>query len=242
MIRLMMLAFTVCMVLPLASQESGLTGEVTDNHGMPLSGVLLSGEVRHCCPMVTDNSETDSSGRFRLAHRVAVIHLGKKGFAPTAYVVRSSEVRVTMHRATFSSVPRCNKVKHGYKRIGSGAIQFDIPEDKNIEGTECDDYVQYTIKLNERVSPLEFWFGPIAMSIVPDDEQFIKSSDFKQREAICADDVCAGLDSTGRLANGSRWRRLSFAVWGGVYYRDVLPKEADAYDKIINSVCAEYED
>jgi hypothetical protein len=223
-------------------EESGLKGIVTDAQGKPLAGVKVFGSSTNCCPAKSDQAETNSAGEFHLDHPGGVIRLRKEGFAPQSFVVRpdAADAHIVLREADNNlTIPQCKKSRRGYTRVGFQHIGFDLPKHGvQVRGGKWDvDYVRYVIRLNEKASSLELWFGPYAISSQPDDKQFIDSLDFAQREATITGVGSAGMESSGHFANGNSWRRLVFMGAGGATYRDSPPQEAVVYDQIIESAC-----
>lgn len=229
------------LALSLQCQESGLSGKVTDSDGNALAGVTVLGGYS-CCPGKWDKSSTDVVGDFRLANPGSAIHLHKEGFAPKAVVVKTGgpPIQIILSKENgVLTIPTCKPSPRGYKRVGFSHIRFDLPKHKvQIRGGKWDvDYVRYVVKLTNKGSALELWFGPYATSTEPDDKDFINSTDFTQREAILAGEGGGGTDSVGRTANGNRWRKLAFVSAGGALYRDASPQDAEVYNRIMDSAC-----
>jgi hypothetical protein len=222
------------------SQESALSGNVTDANGHPLGGVHIWGSPGECCPVKSDTAETSSTGDFRIGRPGQVIHVSKEGFAIQAIVLNPgmSQIHVVLKASNDLNIPACNKPPRGYRKIGDRVASAVPTHDMKVLGGKPDvDYVKYIIKPRRSASALELWFGPYAISSDPDDEQFLNSADFKQRYVAFSGEGTAGVDSSGHFATGNRWRRMAFLGVGGAIYRDVRPQEAALFDRIIDSAC-----
>lgn len=226
----------------LGQSESPLSGTVARKDGRPIGGVSVYG-TRACCPFKQEETTTDKEGRFRVVQPGAVLHFFKDDFQPQAFVVKpgTSEISIILEPPTDKMVvPICGKLTRGQNRYGWGkyGFRFDVPkrEVKILGGKPDVDYVEYLIQPRTSESSLELWFGPYAMNPDPDDELFVKSLDFTQRNIVDSSGTRRGTDSWGDLQSGGKWR---WTVVGleGARYRSASPKDATLFDKIFNSVC-----
>jgi hypothetical protein len=138
------------------------------------------------------------------------------------------------------AVPKCGLPKPGEELLGWGnyGLHFSVPENgvKIARGSDVD-YIRYAITLQGGGSYLELWFGPNAFSPEPHDKLFVESADFSQRNLRSIDGQRVGIDSWGRLHNGSRWRQSGVSGDGGAIYENASTEEAHLFDQIINSIC-----
>lgn len=220
-----------------------ITGTVVTDDGQPIAGVMVQGELwKTCCPAQQDSATSDEKGEFRLEHGGPVIHFLKDNLQPETIVAKPgiSKVRVTMHHSTNSlSVPICGRPRRGEKQIGRKyGPRFTVPVHiVMIKGGKPDtDYVKYVIRPKRGKSYLEFWFGLNTLPSEPDDEQFVNSSDFSQRNIVVADGGI-GMDSWGHLRDGDSWRQTVILGGGGAVYVRAPAGEATVFDQIINSIC-----
>lgn len=227
----------------LAQSALPLTGTVVTDDGLPMAGVMVQGRLwKDCCPAQQDSATSNEKGEFRLEHGGLVIHFLKDNLQPETIVLKPgvSKVRVTVHRSTNSlSVPICGRPRRGEKQIGQKyGPRFTVPVHiVTIKGGKPDtDYVKYVIMPKKGKSYLEFWFGPYALSSEPDDEQFVNSSDFSQRNIAVAGGGI-GMDSWGHLRGGDSWRQTVIVGHGGAVYVRASASEATVFDRIINSIC-----
>jgi hypothetical protein len=70
----------------------------------------------------------------------------------------------------------------------------------------------------------------------PDDQQFVESVDFSQRNLTSAKGDVIGMDSWGQLSSGLNWRHTA-AFGSGAVYKNADKKSAALFDQIINSIC-----
>jgi hypothetical protein len=113
-----------------------------------------------------------------------------------------------------------------------------VPKDgmKSLGGNPDVDYVRYVIRPNKGASYLNLWFGPYSISTEPDDQQFVESVDFSQRNLASVKGGVIGMDSWGRLSSGLSWRHTA-AFGSGAVYRNADKESAALFDQIINSIC-----
>jgi hypothetical protein len=190
-----------------AQNRQPLSGTVTTESGQPLSGVTIYGTSSKCCPYKREDSKTDKSGNFRIQHPGAVLHFFKDNLQPKTILLRPEEsaIQITLLPASNNlNIPVCGKQVAGVKRIGWGeyGLKFDVTERRvRIPGGEPDvDYVRYVIKPKAGKSYLQLWFGAMAMSLEPEDEQFVKSDSlFIFYSPLCRPDR-SGCDAQHDLA------------------------------------------
>jgi hypothetical protein len=228
----------------LGQADLPIKGAVVTKNDQPLAGVSVYGSVgKHCCPSQREEVTTDEKGEFLLEHPGAVIHFSKANLQPLVFVVkpRTSQVRIVMTLAENDlTVPTCSQPGSSQKQIGWGqyGLHFTVPKDgMNVLGGKPDvDYVRYVIKPNKGESYLELWFGPYAFSTEPDDEQFVESVGFSQRNLVSLNGEAMGKDSWGQLKRGLSWRHTG-GLGSGATYRNANKEEAHLFDQIINSIC-----
>lgn len=136
-------------------------------------------------------------------------------------------------------VPQCSGPTSGTERIGLGkyGLQYDVPtkQAKIIRGKVNTDYIRHTVKPKKGGGWLELWFGPYAMSSLPDDKDIQGSTDLKQRSVVNNKGGTIGLDTRGKAVDGNWWRQTSI-ISDGARYR--APEEvATLFDQIVNSAC-----
>ncbi len=239
------LAFLVCvLVVPasLSAQERGtstVTGTVVTPDGRPVEGATV----------YPDGVETDDQGRFHLertARVISVADFGKERFQPRSIIVSAglNDVRIVVDNSMGSLMaPLCRALRPGEEYVsdsGKYGIKFIASRhDVNIKRGKVDvDYVKHTITTKKGKSLLEFWFGPLAISIQPEDETLIDSASFHERYiAIPNERGSIGIDSWGVLKNGRYWRQTIGAGLGGAVYRSATKDDAKVFDAIMNSIC-----
>ena len=241
---------SILAALFLTSSVSGQTtpaisGTVKTREGQPLAGVLVYGSMsKTCCPFKREQTATNSEGQFLLEQPGRVIHLSLIGLQPKTIVLgeERSEFQVLMESATNNLiVPSCGPPASGSKRIGWGnnGLQFDVAnhEAKILGGKPDVDYVRYAIKPRAGKSYLELWFGVYATDLDANDDQFIDSVEFAERNVVFPDGSLVGKDSSGLLHSGRRWRHTSVLGQGAASYRAATEEDAKMFDQIISSIC-----
>jgi hypothetical protein len=239
-----LLPFLGFLLLPSAmcQTDSGIDGIVTTKSGQPIAGVSVHGsELKTCCPFKSENATTDETGLFRLEHPGAVAHFFKEGFEPEALVIPpdTSQVHVTLSApGNDLTAPLCGAHRPGTKQIG-WRIRFDVPRHavKILGGKTDVDYVRYLIKPKTGDAYLELWFGPYAISTEPQDEDFVSSIEFSQRQIVAPSVGVVGTDSRGRRRDQEKWRQTVIAGGGGSRYRATRPEDIVLFDRIVNSIC-----
>lgn len=228
-----------------AQTESRLHGVVVTADGKPLGGVAVYGSVwKLCCPREQDKAKTNEKGEFVLEHPGVVVHFFKPDMLPLTFVVKTgtTKARIVMNVDKNSlTVPACASADAHHKQIGWGkyGLHFAVPkEGVKILGGEPDvDYVRYVIKRDNSESYLSLWFGPYSMSPDPDDQQFVDSVNFSQRNLTSTKGELIGIDSWGQLSSGLHWRHTG-AFASGAIYQNADRDSAALFDQIINSICS----
>lgn len=250
----LILSFGIATVSPsLPQAKSGLQGVVVGVDGAPLAGVSTYDVWKDCCPHQEERVTSNEKGEFLLEHPGTVIHFSKANLRPLTVVVKpgTAQIRVMMTAADDSlTVPTCVKPGSDQKKIGWSeyGVHFTVPKDgvKLLGGKPDVDYLRYVIEAMKGGSLLELWFGPYAMSWDPDNELFIKSAKFIQRNLIStkpidsqwtyADAGVVGRDSWGQMKDGSNWRQTG-TLGSGATYKGASKEDARLFDQIINSIC-----
>lgn len=223
--------------------KPAITGVIVAKDGRPIAGVQVWGSAwKDCCPVQYDQTTTGDQGKFVLEHRAAVVHFMKEGFQPMTVVTRSEsdELHIVMKPASNSLVLRpCGHVPAGQRQIPSGkyGLHFFVTkrEFQVLGGKPDTDYVKYVIKPKKDQSWLELWFGPYAMPSEPEEDQFVQSTDFSQRN-VTLPDGAVGIDTSGHLRDGTNWRQMGM-LGSGARYTNAPAADAGLFDAIINSAC-----
>ena len=225
--------------------NSAVSGTVTTRGGEPVAGVLVYGSMSTtCCPFKREQITTNPEGHFRLEQPGRVVHFSRSGLQPKTIVLgeQLSEIQVAMNPTTNSLVvPVCEEPALEHKRIGWGkyGLQFSVPARgvKILGGKPDVDYVRYAIEPKGSKAYLELWFGGNAAASDADDDRFIESAEFSERNVVFPDGSIIGKDSSGRLRSGGSWRHTAVMVQGAAIYRDATQEDASIFDQIISSIC-----
>jgi hypothetical protein len=229
----------------LGQTESPIWSTVNNGDGKPIADVKAYGSMsKSCCPFKREQTTTDKEGQFRLEHPGTVIHFWKEGLQPQALVLKraTSEVRITMVPPANTLIVRaCGNAGPGQKQIGGDkyGLRFEVPTHavKVLGGKADVDYIRYVIKPKSSEAFLELWFGPYAINTDPDDEMFVNSAKFEQRNIVTPDGGVVGKDSWGELAGGAMWRQTAVVADGGSVYRSASPQAADLFNQLVDSIC-----
>jgi hypothetical protein len=232
-----------CVPATIAQSDSAIDGTVSAEGGQPIADVYVVGsQSKSCCPFKRESTKTNEKGEFHLEHPGAVVHLSKQGFEPRALVVQPVNGRVNVTLSASSgdlTAPACGPRKRGTKRIGWQLTFFDVPgRNVILSGGKWDvDYVVYSVKPKSGESYLQLWFGPYAISTVPDDEDFVSSVSFSERNIVAPSIGEVGIDTRGNLASRERWRQTVVGGMGGARYKAKTPEDAILFDQIVDSIC-----
>lgn len=231
----------------LSQAGSPLSGTVVAKDGKPVSGVVVAGSIwKDCCPVRRDIVKTDGDGDFRIEHPGAVLHFIQDKFEPQTIIVKPAmaHLHVILDPSTNDwMIPVCGKAEHGFRRIGWGkyGVQFMVSRHAvKVAGGKTDvDYVRYVLRPKTGTFYMEIWFGPYSLPTDPDDDLFIASDDFSQRNigSLSVNDEFFGVDSWGHLKSGGNWRQAAIAGMGGAVYPNASAQDAAIFDPIINSMC-----
>lgn len=216
-------------------------GIVLDDKGSPVAQVVVYGSLGKCCPVQREFVKTDSSGRFSLSKSTTIVGFVSERFEPKTILaptnsneltVRLDPIAQDLRGRTCSSVP-------GMKQMGWMTLRFMVPKrGVKITGGKWDaDYVEYGVQPIHGTSWLELWFGPTSLSTDPDDEIFLKSDTWSQRNIVEPNGQNTGMDSRGKLKTGGLWRQTAVPGIGGARYGDASAEDAPVFDKIIDSIC-----
>ena len=221
-----------------------MKGVVVAKDGQPLAGVTVAGSIwKQCCPEERDIVSTNEKGEFLLPHPAVVIHFLKENLRPLTLVVEpgTSLLHIVMTPSENDlPVPACSQPGRNQRLIGWGkyGLHFSVPKNEvKVLGGKADvDYVRYVIRPKSGNSFLALWFGPYAISSEPDDEQFVNSSTFSQRNLVAVEGGALGADTWGQSKNGLGWRHTG-TMGSGAVYQGATKEEAQLFDQIINSIC-----
>ena len=222
--------------------DTPVDGILTGSDGRPLVGVRVVGSLQlRCCPATIDSAESDAEGHFHLEHPGTVLHFSREDLRPQTLVLSAADstVRVALEpSADDLEVVACEKTSQRGEKFAGRYSHFAVSDSsmRIRRGTIDVDYVIHLIQPANGTSTLQLWFGDYALSSVPDDDTFIDSSVFRQRQVKTVRGEVIGLDSWGTLKNGRRWRQMSILSEGSIY-RDASPEDAVAFDQIVNAVC-----
>jgi hypothetical protein len=225
----------------LSQTEEALVGLVTNPDGKPIPDVLVYGsESKECCPFKREQTKTDDSGHFTLNDPGAVVHFSAAKYRPKSWVhpANVAESKIILEPDTEPLIiSSCRGKPGGMRRISWGkyGLQFDVPVNGfTIGGGKTDvDYVRWVIKPKSGTSYLAVWFGPYAFSSDPGDQLFLDSVSFSERTVS---GERWGIDISGELRTGARWRHTYIGPGDGAEYK-ASPADVAALDQIINSAC-----
>lgn len=222
----------------LRAQDLPLNGIVISNNDKPLAGVSV-----YASPIYRrESTATDERGHFVLQHPGKVVHFWGEGLQPRVLIVKPGDSNITVTVSPTSDVrklPACGNSSTGDSIIREGNLEFRLPsKGVRLQRGKWDvDYVRHVVRPQSGKAYMALWFGPMAFSLDPSDEIVLKSSTVEQREIVEQSGHSIGMESWGRMPDGSNWRHLGIVGSGGVDYKDANPEDAALFDHIIDSVC-----
>lgn len=151
--------------------------------------------------------------------------------------VRSNKPRAPLAQV----ISDCKPLVAGSKRLGDGpGIQFEVSTDEFTirEGTtDAAPFIHsFDLKQKTGSSKMQIDYGPAA-ALAAVDPAVVFSSDVQKRTIFNSSGKPVGQDTWGYLSSGERWRRVHFKGFVHVKYDFVQAKEAERFDRVINSAC-----
>jgi hypothetical protein len=243
-VRLAVILTVVIVPSAYSQTDPPLDGRVISESGQPIEGVSVTGSrSKTCCPFKSDSTYTDATGAFHLEHPGAVVHFFSKDFEPQSFVVKPQVARIEITLASPGDdlvVPNCAKPDRSQRQIGWGkyGLHFFVPrKGVKISGGKPDaDYTVFFIRPKTSQAQLQLWFGAYAIGLDPDDKVLTDSATFSQKRILNAKGELMGTDSRGQLHDGQTWRQTA-AGFQGAKYQTAGKEDAEAFDRIIGSVC-----
>ena len=141
--------------------------------------------------------------------------------------------------ATSIHLPSCSSARHRGRRIVSTiaeTVVFYVPRFAHMQETQDVDYVEYDVRYGPKEDKvwLKFMFGGLVGGHSPDD--IGNSSIHWTSQRLQCNQHDGGTDWRGTDGDGRRWRHVSIPL-GFAAYRDVAPKAAEYFDKILDTMC-----
>ena len=157
-------------------------------------------------------------------------------FVGRFYLANRTRTAPSLHR-----VSPCKAVETGMRRVGDRGLEFDVStKDFSItEGTTDAAPVVHGFDLAPKQSKatLEIEFGWRPMESIAPDPALIFLNQVVRRPILDDKGKQIGEDEWGYRDTGERWRRVRFTGIGTAKYGLVDTRDAEKFDKIINSAC-----
>jgi hypothetical protein len=243
-ISLALCAMCVACGLNAAAPQAGVRGVVVDERGAPVADAQVWSDPQAAPdrPPVRGkawSTKTSADGSFTLEGNGAMIHFSAEKYEPLVVRVMGAGSRtyVLKDAANDFVLPKCGPVPAGQRSFGEDNFRFtaDTRPFKVLGGKSDTDYVEWVLQAKGAKIGLELWFGPYAMTMLPDDEQFVSADSFSMRNIILEGRGAVGIDSRG-TTRGKQWRH--FAIVGeGVRYENADYEQAKLFDAVIESAC-----
>ena len=225
-----------------ATSPPGIRGKALSSSEKPIAGVKIYAGKETCCPAKRAVVETDKDGAFDLSDPGALIYVRHPKFRPVSRILHAGEedILLTLEDATATnrSIPSCSKGKELGKRMGF-VFRFLIPRgSRERHGYDVDYAYSYVSYPNEK-NVLQIMSGPLVTwgMPLPFADRLLSSESFEERWIVGFDGGWVGIDASGRLRNGNRWRQVTMAWHEASWYDNVSDQAAASFDKILDSVC-----
>lgn len=133
----------------------------------------------------------------------------------------------------------CLKKSLSGRRIVSdmGIVEFRVPRLTPTAKSIDADYVVYRIRYGRKADNLwlEMMLGPL---VGGEDPHELQNGSIKwvRTSTTCRDGLTIR-DWRGTAQDGRRWRHIAIPLSGYAAYKDVPPKAADYFDKILDTMC-----
>jgi len=223
-----------CLFVSAQTASTPISGVVVLADGTPISDVSVVGAEGPCCPVQLASAKTEKHGNFTLSNPGPVIHFYKDGLLPLTVVLapHAKVIRAVMKTEANADwrLPECSDKPRSGKVLGY-AVKLVIPKRTKMSKERSTDYTVYSVSYPREPLEMELWWGP-QVGGSDDDQLFIDSASFSEQWVLPV-----GIDSTGVLKNGKRWRTVDVAGVGLFRYESASQAAASYYDQIINSAC-----
>jgi len=135
----------------------------------------------------------------------------------------------------YTIFPRLGVGRRLVSPLGLDLFEFHLPLFAHVSQGGDVDFVNYSVRYGPAPAKawLSFVFGPTVGGTSPPDLENT-SIKWTSRKLTCNESTVA-TDWRGSASDGRRWRHID-VIFGFAEYRDVPPKAADYFDKILNSV------
>jgi hypothetical protein len=236
MIPLLLLIF-------LSASPSGdeITGRISNRMGQSVSEAKVCTATWNC-------TKSDKDGGYRVQKvpsRQEMIWVSHSGFKPVLSPINGLSMDVVLESADPSKaqwiLPRCKLFNEENGRyVGDGRLRVFVPEKTHIHTSTGSDYWMVSITHGPEKELFRIGAGPTwSMLGFPSWPETVK--ELVVREVILPDDNSVNLmvDIRGRSTDGKFWRFTGDSFESRQY--EAVSKEAgDEFDRIIDSLCAEW--
>lgn len=224
-----------------------ITGSVADKSGKPLGGIEVWGDslsqaIDGAHPHVY--AVTDENGKFTIVNPGATLQIHDWKHRPSRVVltpeIRNVEFVVEPPEADAVRVPFCEESrfnKRANRKRDEGLFwHFLLPRHVNIKRVSGGDYVIQSIYYRDSSEHLQFGQGVIYGGYEPPAEWLMEAQDFTERAILEPQGGVAGVDVSGALKTGERFRSFGLGT-AQITYRTGAPQAAAFFDAFIATGC-----
>jgi hypothetical protein len=223
------------------------TGSVVDNYGKPLAGIevwgdSLSQRIDPAHPHVY--AVTDERGKFSIVNPGATLRVYGWKHRPSRVVLtpetRNVELVLEPPETDAVRVPFCEDsrfTKHTTRKRNAGLFwYFLLPRHADIKRVSDADYVVESIYFGDNGEHLQFAYGPIYGGYEAPAEWLVGARDFTERAILEPQGGVAGVDVSGTLRTGERFRSFGLGT-DQITYKTGVPAAAIFFDAFIATAC-----
>lgn len=227
--------------------QQTIVGSVLDKSGKPLAGIevwgdSLSQKIDPAHPHVY--AVTDASGRFSIVNPGATLRTYDWKHRPSRVVLtpetRNVELVVEPAETDAVRVPFCEDsrfaTRANRKRSRGLFWSFLLPPHAKIKSVSDADYVVDSIYFRDSSEQLHFAEGPIYGGYEAPAEWLVGAQEFTERAILEPQGGVAGVDVSGTLRTGERFRSFGLGT-EQITYKTRAPEAVAFFDAFIATAC-----
>jgi hypothetical protein len=226
--------------------QQRITGSVVDKSGKPLVGIEIWGDslsqrIDPAHPHAY--AVTDASGKFNIVNPGSTLWMQDWKHRPSRIVLtaetRNVEFVVEPPETGAVKIPVCEDSrlsKRARKRNVGLFWYFLLPRRAKVESGSDADYVVDSIYFRDSGEHLRFAYGALYGGYQAPGEWLTEAQDFTERAILEPQGGVAGVDVSGTLKNGERFRSFGLGT-DYVSYRTGTPEAAEFFDAFIATAC-----
>lgn len=234
------------LAIPCLGQQT-ITGSAVDKSGKPVAGIeiwgdSLSNPIDPAHPHVY--AVTDATGKFRIDNPGTTLRIYDWTRRPSRVVLtpetRNVEFVLEPAETDAVRVPFCEDsrlTKRTNRGRNAGLLwYFLLPRNAEIKTVSDTDYVVESIYFGNSGEHLQFAHGPIYGGYEAPAEWLIGAREFTERAILEPQGGVAGVDVSGTLRTGERFRSFGLGT-DQITYRTGVPHAAAFFDAFVATAC-----